>query len=375
MYLLSKILKPRVFHNMSISKNNSKIITYKDAGVNIEAGNKLVKEIKTIVKKTKRPGIEGAIGGFGALFNIRKAGYKNPVLVSATDGVGTKIILAEEMKIYKFIGIDLVAMSVNDILVQGAEPLFFLDYLAISKLDIGKAKKIIEGIAKGSQIAGCALIGGETAELPDIYKKNTFDLAGFALGAIEKNNMLPKRNISKKDVIIALRSSGVHSNGFSLIRKIIKNRKLSFHDNLLDFTSKNLGEYLLTPTKIYVKPILNQNNLNNIKACAHITGGGLIDNLPRVIPNHLSATIYSEEIKPLPIFRWLKEIGNISTTEMLRTFNCGVGMCVIVSPPKVEKVLRNFNGMGEQAYVIGEISLKSDKKRINFTNKSNIWNF
>ena len=360
---------------MSASKNKNipKTLTYKKAGVNIEAGNKLVKEIRTIVKQTKKLENKGTIGNFGALFDIGKTGYKNPILVAASDGVGTKILLAEEMKIHKFIGIDLVAMSVNDIVVQGAEPLFFLDYLAVNKLNIRKAKEIISGIVKGTEISGCSLIGGETAELPDIYRKNTYDLAGFALGAVEKDKILPRSNIAKKDIIIALKSSGIHSNGFSLVRKIIKHRKISLYDKILNFTPKNIGEYLLTPTKIYVKSILHENDLNNIKACAHITGGGLIDNLPRVLPSNLSAVIYAEEIRPLPIFHWLKEAGNISTNEMLKTFNCGIGMCIIVSPAKADKVVKNFNQMGEKAYVIGEINSNTSSRRVIFTNKNKIW--
>ena len=359
---------------MATSENNSKILTYKDAGVNIEAGNKLVSIIRNIVNKTKRSGSKGTIGNFGGLFDLEKAGYKNPILVSATDGVGTKILIAEEMNSYDSIGIDLVAMSVNDVVVQGAEPLFFLDYLACGKLKVEKAKKIISGIAEGAKIAGCSLIGGETAELPDIYKENGYDLAGFALGAVNRNKILPKKNLNTKDVIIALKSSGVHSNGFSLIRKIIKQRNISLADKILDFTSKSLGEILLTPTKIYVKSVLHQNNLNNIKACAHITGGGIIENLPRVLPDNLTATIYAEEIKPSPIFHWIKEQNDISTDEMLKTFNCGIGMCVISSLSKANEVIKIFNQMGEKASIIGELTTRSNNKRINFTNKNKIWN-
>ena len=268
--------------------------------------------------------------------------------------------IANQIKKFDSIGIDLVAMCVNDLIVQGAKPLFFLDYLAVNKLNIRKAKEIISGIVKGTEISGCSLIGGETAELPDIYKKNTYDLAGFALGAVEKDKILPRSNIAKKDIIIALKSSGIHSNGFSLVRKIIKHRKISLYDKILNFTPKNIGEYLLTPTKIYVKSILHENDLNNIKACAHITGGGLIDNLPRVLPSNLSAVIYAEEIRPLPIFHWLKETGNISTNEMLKTFNCGVGFCLISNKKNIKNIKKIFN-KNYQPYQIGFISREKSK--------------
>ena len=358
---------------MSTLNKNSKRFTYKNAGVNINEGNKLVNKIKNIVKQTERPGSIGNIGGFGGLFDLKKAGYKDPILVSATDGVGTKILLADEMNMHDSIGIDLVAMSVNDIVVQGAEPLFFLDYLASGKLNSDKSKQIISGIAKGAKLSGCSLIGGETAELPGIYEKNIYDLAGFAVGAAERNKLLPKKNLSNKDIILSLTSSGIHSNGFSLIRQIIKQKNIRLNDKVLKFSKKSLGEYLLKPTKIYVKSILYQNSLNNLKACAHITGGGIIENIPRAIPDSLSANIFCDLLKPPQIFSWIKSEGNISNLEMLKTFNCGVGMCIIVSPKKVDEVRDYFNKIGENASIVGELSTNSNNKKINLLNKKNIW--
>jgi phosphoribosylformylglycinamidine cyclo-ligase len=357
------------------NKNNtSKNLTYKDAGVNIEAGNKFVKNIAPMVKKTSRPGVMGSIGGFGGLFNLSECGYVEPILVSATDGVGTKLLIAEEVNKHDTIGIDLVAMSVNDIVVQGAEPLFFLDYFATGKLKIKLAKEIIKGITDGVKLANCALLGGETAELPDIYFNNNYDLAGFALGVVEKNNILPKDNIKDGDCIIGLNSAGIHSNGFSLVRKVLFNNNIKMNDKILDFPEKSIGHHLLTPTKIYVKSILNEHKLGNIKACAHITGGGLIDNLPRVIPNNLKAKIYGNKIKPHSIFTWIKNLGNIKSSEMLKTFNCGIGMCIIVDPSKVNQILENFIKQGEEASVIGKLENKTNSKNILIVDEDKVWN-
>ena len=354
--------------------NTSKNITYKDAGVDIEIGNKFVKEIIPLVKGTNRPGVMGSIGGFGGLFDPNKSGYNKPILVSATDGVGTKLLIAEEVNKHDTIGIDLVAMSVNDIVVQGAEPLFFLDYFATGKLKIKTAKQIIKGITEGLKLANCALLGGETAELPDIYSNNTYDLAGFALGAVEKNNILPKNNIKDGDYIIGLKSSGIHSNGFSLVRKILKDNNINMNEKISDFPEKSIGLNLLTPTKIYVRPIINEHKLNNIKACAHITGGGLIDNLPRVIPHNLTSVIFGDKIIPNDIFKWLKNMGNIKSREMLKTFNCGIGMCVIVDPNKADQVLKNFNTQIEEAYIIGKLEKNSKNKNIIIKDENKIWN-
>ena len=299
--------------------------------------------------------------------------FKNPILVSATDGVGTKLLIAEEINKHDTIGIDLVAMSVNDIVVQGAEPLFFLDYLAVNKLKITKAKEIVTGIAAGAKISNCALIGGETAELPGIYSSNKYDLAGFALGAVEKENILPKNNIKAGDVIIGLKSSGIHSNGFSLVRKILDSNNISLNDKVDEFTEKSIGLHLITPTKIYVQSILKEHKLGNIKGCAHITGGGLIDNLPRSIPNSLTSVLYGKNIIPNNIFFWLKEKGNIKSQEMLKTFNCGIGMCIIVEANQADKILKSFLKSGEEALIIGELKLKSDNKDIIILEEKKIW--
>ena len=354
--------------------NTSKNLTYADAGVDIEAGNKFVRDIIPIVKDTNRPGVMGSIGGFGGLFNLSECGYSEPILVSATDGVGTKLLIAEEINKHDTIGIDLVAMSVNDIVVQGAEPLFFLDYFATGKLKIELAKEIIKGITQGVKLAHCALLGGETAELPDIYYNNNYDLAGFALGVVEKNDILPKNNIKAGDYIIGLKSSGVHSNGFSLVRKVLTNNNIKMKDKISDFPDKSIGHHLLTPTKIYVKSILNEHKLGHIKACAHITGGGLIDNLPRVIPNNLEAVIYGKKIKPNSVFTWIKNIGNIESNEMLKTFNCGIGMCIIVDPSKVDVILANFIKQGEEASIIGKLEEKSNNKNILILDEDQMWN-
>ena len=356
-----------------IKNNTLKNITYKDAGVDIEAGNKFVKEIAPLVKATKRLGVMGSIGGFGGLFNLSKCGYKNPILVSATDGVGTKLLIAEEVNKHDTIGIDLVAMSVNDIVVQGAEPLFFLDYFATGKLKLKIAKEIIKGITHGVKISNCALLGGETAELPDIYSDNNYDLAGFALGAVEKDKILPKNTIKAGDLIIGLQSSGIHSNGFSLVRKILHENNIKINEKISGFSESSIGLNLLTPTKIYVNSILSEHKLNNIKACAHITGGGLIDNLPRVIPNNLTSVIYGDKIKPNNIFKWLKSIGNVKSNEMLKTFNCGIGMCVIVDPSKSEQVLNNFIKHGEKASLIGELRINSENRNITIVDENQIW--
>ena len=352
-----------------IKRNKStKSITYKDSGVNIDIGNKFVKKIKPLVSKTRRKGMVDNIGGFGGLFDLSKCGFKNPILVSATDGVGTKLILSEKMNKFDTIGIDLVAMSVNDIVVQGAEPLFFLDYFATDKLDINKGKEILLGVTRGLEISNCALIGGETAELPSIYNNN-FDLAGFAVGAVEKNNLLPKNNINPGDIIIGLQSSGIHSNGFSLVRKILKDKKINLNEKISEISDVSIGYHLLEPTKIYVNSILKQHYNKNIKACAHITGGGILENLPRIIPNELCAIINGGNIKPNKIFSWLKNIGNISIMEMLRTFNCGIGMCVITSPNKANKVLKGLKSSGEKAYIIGHLEHKHKDIIINNKNK------
>jgi phosphoribosylformylglycinamidine cyclo-ligase len=327
--------------------------TYRDAGVDIDAGNALVKAIGPLAAKTSRKGVFGSIGGFGALFDLKPCGFKDPVLVAATDGVGTKLKLAIETGIHSGIGVDLVAMNVNDLVVQGAEPLFFLDYFATGKLDLDVAETVIASIAKGCKEAGCALIGGETAEMPGLYGAGDYDLAGFAVGAVERAAVLPRKDIEASDIILALPSSGLHSNGFSLVRRVVKDAGLGL-DDAASFASKmKLGEALLTPTRIYVRQIFDAIRATGaIKALAHITGGGLTENIPRVLPSELAAEIDLGAFALPPVFEWLMAEARLDRNEMLRTFNCGVGMVLIVSRGDAERVRQH---LGEEAKVIGAI--------------------
>ena len=333
--------------------NLEKSLSYKDSGVDIDKGNHLVKLIKNSAKSTFRPEVLGGIGGFGSLFKLPN-NYKNPVLVSGADGVGTKLKIAIETGMHEGIGIDLVAMCVNDLIVAGAEPLFFLDYYATDNLDITTAKIVIKSIAKGCQISGASLIGGETAEMPGIYTKEKFDLAGFSVGIVSKKKILNKKNVKKNDLILAIPSSGLHSNGFSLVRSILKKNKIS----------KSLKKELIKPTKIYTQEILKLVNKNLISSAAHITGGGLIENIIRSIPNNLSINIDLSKIKTKKIFKWLKS-KNISNLEMLRTFNCGVGFCLIINKKNVKKIKKYFT-KEFMPYEIGYVS--QNIKRINFYN-------
>ena len=332
--------------------------SYKKSGVNISLANKLVKHISFLtkkgVKKTKNPFEKDVIGGFGSLFDLSKIKIKDPVIVSCTDGVGTKIDLANKFKKFDTIGIDLVAMCVNDLIVQGAKPLFFLDYIAVGKLNLGKTKKIIKGIFKGCEISDCKLIGGETAEMPGIYAKDKFDLAGFSVGIVSKRKILNKKNVKENDIVLAIPSSGLHSNGFSLVRSVIKKKKIS----------NNLKREIIKPTKIYSKEILKLANNNLIKAAAHITGGGLIENLLRSIPDELTLNIDLSKIKTTKIFKWLKN-KNISDQEMMQTFNCGVGFCIIVKK-KDKNRIKKFFSKQFIPYEIGFIS--KNKNKINLTN-------
>ena len=336
--------------------------SYKKSGVNISLANKLVKHISYIsnkdVKKTKGSSKEGVIGGFGSLFDISHIKIKDPVIVSCTDGVGTKIDLANKFKEFDTIGIDLVAMCVNDLIVQGAKPLFFLDYIAIGKLNLNKTKKILKGIFKGCKMSDCKLIGGETAEMPGIYSKDKFDLAGFSVGIVSKKKILDKRKVKKNDIILAIPSNGIHSNGFSLVRSILKKNKLP----------SNLKKEILRPTKIYTKEILKLTNKNLINAAAHITGGGLIENIIRSIPSNLTLNIDLSKIKIIKIFKWLKS-KNISDQEMLQTFNCGIGFCIIVSKKNIKKIKKVFSKKF-MPYEIGFIS--KEKVKINVS-KSLEW--
>ncbi|MCB1937035.1 MAG: phosphoribosylformylglycinamidine cyclo-ligase [Nitrosomonas sp.] len=331
---------------------SSTSLSYRDAGVDIDAGDQLVQNIRPFAKRTLRPEVLTGIGGFGALFEISKK-YHNPVLVSGTDGVGTKLKLAFQLNRHDSIGIDLVAMSVNDILVLGAEPLFFLDYFACGKLDVDIATQVVGGIAGGCEQAGCALIGGETAEMPDMYPAGEYDLAGFAVGVVEKAQIIDGKTIQPGDVIIGLASSGAHSNGYSLIRKIIDNKETDLNR---DFDGKSLGEVLMTPTRIYAKSLLSLMELLPVKGMAHITGGGLVENLPRILPEPISAVLHKGAWTMPPIFHWLQQQGNVSEAEMLRVFNCGVGMAVIVSADQADAAIHHLNSMGETVWRIGEIT-------------------
>ena len=330
---------------------DNKSYTYKDAGVDIDAGNRLVDDIKPLVKATHRPGVMGSLGGFGGLFDLSEVAVDNPVLVSGTDGVGTKLMLAHALGDHSTIGIDLVAMCVNDIIVLGAEPLFFLDYYACGKLDEHQAAQVIAGIAKGCQDSGCALIGGETAEMPGMYEADDYDLAGFVVGVVDKTKVIDGSQIKANQSIIGVASSGPHSNGYSLIRKIIE---VSQADLNQPFDGSTLGKKLLAPTQLYVKPILNILKTGTaIQGIAHITGGGIMENISRVIPEGLAIEIRQDSWQRPAVFDWLQEQGNIDATEMLRTFNCGIGLAVVVDSADAEQVIQQFNDQGLAAWDIG----------------------
>jgi len=331
---------------------DKKKTSYADAGVSIDRGNELVQRIKSAATATHNAGVMGHLGGFGALFDIAAFSYKDPVLVSGTDGVGTKIKLAIDMQRHDTIGVDLVAMCVNDLLVQGARPLFFLDYFASGKLDVDVASTVITGIAEGCTMAGCALIGGETAEMPGMYASGDYDLAGFCVGAVERDQIIDGSKVRAGDVLIGIASSGPHSNGYSLIRKIISDSNTDFN---VPFENKTIGEVMLTPTRIYVKPILQLIAALPVKALAHITGGGLTENIPRVIPAGLDAVIDTRTWRLPPVFGWLMDKGNIAWEEMYRTFNCGVGMVACVEKKDQAAALACLARAGETVWVIGAI--------------------
>lgn len=340
-------------------------LTYKDSGVDIDTGNALIERIAPYTQKTKRPEVMGGIGGFGALMSIPSR-YKEPVLVSGTDGVGTKLKLAIELGVYDTIGIDLVAMCVNDIIVTGAEPLFFLDYYATGSLELDVAEAVVKGIADGCEQSGASLIGGETAEMPGMYSKSDFDLAGFSVGVVEKSQIIDKSQVQMGDVIIGMASSGPHSNGYSLIRKIIEMNDVSLSQPFEDST---LGKTLLTPTQIYVKPLLNALKQLNLHAIAHITGGGLPENLPRVLPRGCTAEIDLSSWQRPAVFDWLQEMGHIEDFEMLRTFNCGIGMVVVAHPDQAEDIINSFRLNDIRAWPIGTIKPSEDSDtHVNFIN-------
>jgi phosphoribosylformylglycinamidine cyclo-ligase len=325
-------------------------LTYAEAGVDIDAGNRMVELIKPLVRATARTGADAEIGGFGGFFDLKRLGFTDPVLVAATDGVGTKLMIAIATGAHETIGIDLVAMSVNDLVVQGAEPLFFLDYYACGKLAPEAGARVVKGIAEGCRLAGCALIGGETAEMPDLYQREDFDLAGFAVGAAERSALLPRSDIAAGDVIIGIASSGVHSNGYSLVRRVVEKSGVAYDAPAPFDGARSLGEALLTPTRIYVRSCLAAlRETKGLKALAHITGGGFPDNIPRVLPKGLVAALDLARVPVLPVFRWLAAQGGIAEHEMLRTFNCGVGMVAVVEAARADAVMAVLAREGETA--------------------------
>ena len=332
-------------------------LSYRDAGVDISAGDELVERIKPFAKKTLREGVLSGLGGFGALFEVPKR-YREPVLVSGTDGVGTKLKLAFDLNRHDTVGIDLVAMSVNDVLVQGAEPLFFLDYFACGKLDVETAASVIQGVAQGCEQAGCALIGGETAEMPGMYPEGEYDLAGFAVGVVEKSAIITGREIVPGDVVIGLASSGAHSNGYSLVRKIIARAQPDL-DAPFD-GGKTLAEVIMAPTRIYVKPLLALIKALPVKGMAHITGGGITENVPRVLPQNVKAVVEKSSWQRPKLFDWLQSEGQVAENEMHRVFNCGIGMAVIVAAGDAERALALLNAAGEKAVTIGRIEARND---------------
>lgn len=336
-------------------------LTYADAGVDIDAGNELVKRIAPFVKATARAGADSDIGGFGGLFDLKACGFDDPLLVAANDGVGTKLKIAIETGIHDHVGIDLVAMCVNDLVVQGAEPLFFLDYFASGKLEIDTAETVVKGIAEGCKRAGAALIGGETAEMPGMYAAGDYDLAGFSVGAVERTALLPRKDIAAGDVLLGLASSGVHSNGFSLVRRIVEQSGLNWETTAPFDSTTTLANALLSPTRIYVKSLLSALKTGSVKGLAHITGGGLPENLPRVLPDGVTADIDLSAIPCPAVFGWLAREGGVPEQEMLRTFNCGVGMIVICEATAAETVTTNLQDAGETVFRLGALTARSEE--------------
>lgn len=347
-------------------KNNDKNhkVTYEKSGVSIKKADKLITKIKPLAKKTFDNNVMGAIGGFGALYDISKLKYKNPVLVSGTDGVGTKLKIALKLNILDKIGVDLVAMCVNDIISQGAKPLFFLDYYATSNLKTNIAHEVLKGVSKGCKLGNISLIGGETAEMPGIYKKNDFDMAGFCVGISEKKDLLPKKNINKNDYIIGINSSGLHSNGYSLINHMLDKRKIKLIDKI---NETSLGSILIKPTKIYTN-ILNIKNYKKIKAIANITGGGLTENIPRILPNNKSAIVDFKKIKMPKVFKYIQEKGNIDNEEMLKVLNCGIGMILIANKNDSTNIIKDLDKIKIKAKVIGSIIEKKGKPKVEYLN-------
>lgn len=372
------------FYNAKAGKKTMKQLksggAYKDAGVDIDAGAELVERIKPAVKATNRSGCLSGLGGFGALFDPKAAGFKDPILVSATDGVGTKLKIAIDTGKHDTVGIDLVAMCVNDLVVQGAEPLFFLDYFASGKLNVEHATAVVNGIAKGCEIAGCALIGGETAEMPGMYAEKDYDLAGFTVGAVERDEVVDNSRIIEGDVVIGMASSGLHSNGFSLVRKIVGSTQGYSYDKDAPFeVGKNLGDVLLTPTKIYVKSLLSALKIKNdqgqqaIKGMANITGGGLIENIPRIMPDDIVTVLDANKWTLPPLFKWLADIGNLTVDDMAVTLNCGIGMIVVCEQADAQKIMDNLTEQGETVMKIGYLKKKTDEKSVIIENTDKAW--
>jgi phosphoribosylformylglycinamidine cyclo-ligase len=341
-------------------------LTYADAGVDIDAGHAVVKAIAPLLRATRRAGADGSIGGFGGLFDLKAAGFQDPILVAGADGVGTKLKIAIESGIHETVGIDLVAMSVNDVIVQGAEPLFFLDYFACGKLEPSVTADVVKGIAHGCMAAGCALIGGETAEMPGMYADGDYDLGGFCVGAAERGQLLPQSNLQAGDIVLGLASSGVHSNGFSLVRRVVAEAGLAWHDPAPFEPETSVARALLRPTQIYIKPLLAAlKKHNGIKALCHITGGGFTDNLPRVLLDEtLAFTLHLDQVPMLPVFRWLAHAGGIAESEMLRTFNCGIGMVAVVDAAQAEAIVTTLRAEGEAVCVLGEITKRGEQEPV-----------
>jgi phosphoribosylformylglycinamidine cyclo-ligase len=353
--------------------DNERGLSYAQAGVDIDAGNRMVELIKPLVRSTARPGANSEIGGFGGLFDLKPLGFKDPILVAANDGVGTKVKVAIETGCHDTIGIDLVAMSVNDLVVQGAEPLFFLDYYACGKLKPEVGASVVAGISAGCREAGCALIGGETAEMPGVYQGDDYDLAGFAVGAVERGQLLPRRDVAEGDVLIGLSSSGVHSNGYSLVRKVVEKSGLAWSAPAPFAPGQTLGEAIITPTRIYVKSCLSAiHETGAIKALAHITGGGFPDNIPRVLTEGLGVRLDLARVPVQPVFKWLAATGKIAQGEMLRTFNCGIGMIVIAAAKDADNVCAALTRAGETALRIGEVIRASGETRVIYDGTLNL---
>jgi phosphoribosylformylglycinamidine cyclo-ligase len=353
-----------------MQENGGRGLTYAQAGVDIDAGNRMVDLLKPLVRATARAGADAEIGGFGGLFDLKRAGFADPVLVAATDGVGTKVKIAIETGRHDTIGIDLVAMSVNDLVVQGAEPLFFLDYFACSKLDPELGARVVAGVAAGCREARCALIGGETAEMPGLYAAGDYDLAGFAVGAAERGTLLPRDDVKAGDAVIGIASSGVHSNGFSLVRKVVERSGLSWDAPAPFAPEQSLGEAVLTPTRVYVAACLAAiRETKAVKALAHITGGGFPDNIPRALPKSLGARIDLTQVPVLPVFKWLAAAGGIAEPEMLRTFNCGIGMIAVVAPQDANAVMNALAGAGETVVKLGDVVEATGEERVTYTGR------